>query len=675
VPSKKEIEFELLRKEIAKNLNTEIEYLPNTINKIINSLIRTNNRYGLIWEEKTSRESIDKKIKDGYIPYLKEIEDFNFHTENSINNILIEGNNYHSLKTLQATHKEKIDIIYIDPPYNTGKGDFKYNDTYIDKDDKYRHSKWLSFMEKRLLLSKDLLGDEGIIFISIDENECSQLKLLCDEIFDEKNYVKTIVWDKCNAQNDAQYIQNNHEYILVYKFGNISLSNKELNEKAIIEKNGKLYYKKSGGLTTGGTGGFLNKRVNLGYSIYYNHQSGDIIALSDYNKILAKTSNDENKIYEAPNQDLINKGYECIRPPKSKDRLKCWTWSIEKFYKEIDKIVISKNNAISLLEEVKDEKVKLSTKSLDIQVNGPLKSIISIPSSNGIKDIKKLSDEIIFENAKPVELIKYLIKSYDKKDAVILDFFAGSGTTGQAVIELNEEDEGTRQFILCTNNEVHEEMNKEFLIRSAPNHKVPKSKKISEKEMLDFFKDHNISYDKETYDNMGICKAVTYKRLKSLSNKKNFSLTYYKVDFEEMEHPLPETDEECLERTDFQEKYSKVITGLIKIKECKFIYNKIYENTSCILYENKNNNLIIINENIYKNINELKFLVSKIENKKMNTVYFFCPSHNGYSDNLENKNEFVKTIKEYIDVNIENIHTIPREYLANIIVNGDFQIC
>ncbi len=109
-------------------------------------------------------------------------------------NILIEGDNYHALSVLNYTHKGKVDVIYIDPPYNRGTGDhFIYNDKIVDKEDAYRHSKWLSFMEKRLKLAKNLLKNSGVIFISIDDNEFSQLELLCDDIFGEKNNIASLI--------------------------------------------------------------------------------------------------------------------------------------------------------------------------------------------------------------------------------------------------------------------------------------------------------------------------------------------------------------------------------------------------------------------------------------------------------------------------------------------------
>lgn len=389
-----------------------------------------------------------------YYPILVKKGD-NFGFGEVRDNLLMEGDNYFALQLLQFTHRGKIDVIYIDPPYNTGKGDFKYNDAYIGSDDGSRHSKWLSFMKKRLELCFQLMKENSVIFLSIDENEQARLKILCDSIFGEKNLIRNLPWDKGNSQNDADSIQENHEYILVYKKGNIELSNLNINEKPVILKNNKYYYKKSGGIVTGGKGGTLNKRVNLGYSIYYNKTTEELITKSDYDKERALTSNDLNDVYLKPDQSLIDNGFICIRPPQKKGLLGCWTWSESKFNKDKELIQISDSGAVNVLQEV--DKSQLIEKNGKFYVKAeselPLRSIIKVSSGLGTKSLIKLFNKNVFDNSKPPELIKQLIASTNNPEAIVLDFFAGSGTTGQAVLELNLEDEGNRKFIICTNNE------------------------------------------------------------------------------------------------------------------------------------------------------------------------------------------------------------------------------
>ena len=216
-----------------------------------------NGKYGLIWDKEKEPEKIvtdcDKKI-----PVLKEIKAREI-KNNGQENILIEGDNFHSLTILNYTHKEKVDIIYIDPPYNTGHKDFKYNDHFVDSEDGYRHSKWLNFMEKRLKLARNLLKDSGVIFISIDDNEHAQLKLLCDKIFDTNNclgILPTIMNLKGNQDEFA--FAGTHEYTLVYaknkqscEFGQFDVDEEEIEKD--WEQDDIGYYKKGATLRATGT--------------------------------------------------------------------------------------------------------------------------------------------------------------------------------------------------------------------------------------------------------------------------------------------------------------------------------------------------------------------------------------------------------------------------------------
>ena len=173
-------------------------------------------KYGLVWDEERVPEKVVTDCQDK-LPVLTEVKGKEITTdENEPTHILIEGDNYHALSVLNYTHKGKIDLIYIDPPYNTGNNDFKYNDKFVDKNDTWRHSKWLTFMSKRLELAKELLTEKGIIFISIDDNEQAQLKLLCNAIFGEENFITNIIWESKTGASDAKTIDTITEYILVY---------------------------------------------------------------------------------------------------------------------------------------------------------------------------------------------------------------------------------------------------------------------------------------------------------------------------------------------------------------------------------------------------------------------------------------------------------------------------
>lgn len=143
-------------------------------------------------------------------------DDLSLNVDKLDGNMLLEGDNYIWLKMLEQTHKGKIDVIYIDPPYNTGNNDFVYDDRFVNESDAFSHSKWLSFMSERLTIARNLLSQNGIIFISINDHEQAELKMLCDSIFGADNFYGEMIQLKGNTQNDAKSIQRNHEYILCY---------------------------------------------------------------------------------------------------------------------------------------------------------------------------------------------------------------------------------------------------------------------------------------------------------------------------------------------------------------------------------------------------------------------------------------------------------------------------
>ena len=179
-------------------------------------LLHKQKRYGLVWEDKP--EDVEEELRNN-LPVLNEVKERAIISNNNDvpNHVLIEGDNLEALTALAYTHAGKVDVIYIDPPYNTGNKDFVYNDTFIDSDNAYRHSTWLSFMSKRLRIAKKLLSDRGVIFISIDDNEIAQLKMLCSEIFGSINFLQQIIIESNpRGSQSSKYFANTHEYLLVY---------------------------------------------------------------------------------------------------------------------------------------------------------------------------------------------------------------------------------------------------------------------------------------------------------------------------------------------------------------------------------------------------------------------------------------------------------------------------
>lgn len=384
-------------------------------------------KYWLVWEEK---EEIFDKETIGKLPILEEIKTRNISQDNSENNILIQWDNYHTLSVLNYTHAWKIDVIYIDPPYNTWNNDFIYNDKIVDKEDKFRHSKWLSFINKRLKLAKNLLSEKWIIFISIDDNEFAQLKMLCDEIFWSENFIWNFVINSTPNARDYGHIWKMHEYCLFYSKNYFKIETNLLEEK---EKK-FAYQDNTWGFNIhplyNSNEAFTNiNRPNLFYPFYINTEKKD-----------------ENWFYEISLEN--NPNYIEIYPPKSvKNNIQfVWRWWKEKALENLNiEIVWYK---ISDWEFRIIQKMRHSSKLIR-----SLLTDTSFSSRKWTSELEDIFQSKIFTFPKPLTLIKNFIKISSQQNSTILDFFAGSWTTGHAVLELNKEDWWNRKFILATNNE------------------------------------------------------------------------------------------------------------------------------------------------------------------------------------------------------------------------------
>lgn len=371
--------------------------------------LKKHKKYGLVWEHKTEKVIEDFETQQ---PYLEEVTDKRIEdAPGEPTNLIIEGDNFEALSILNYTHAGKVDVIYIDPPYNTGNKDFIYNDDYVDSEDEFRHSKWLSFMEPRLKLAKNLLKDDGVIFISIDDNEYAALKNICCSIFNEEN-VETLIWNKIGTGSSSEKMKQvkrarrDHEYIICCYLNSANVS---FNKVKVLRN-------------------YKQKLVNKDNDSRGEYKLGSI-ARSE------ALSNSKSKNY-----------YTVISPTGIK-----WTRQFlvsNDEFKRLDKdgrIFWGKNgDKTPAVKVFASEKAELYLSS------------IMLDYGSATLENKRLCDifarsKTPFDNPKPVVLIKTIIGLL-KKEAVVLDFFAGSGTTGQAVLELNKEDGGHRQFILCTNN-------------------------------------------------------------------------------------------------------------------------------------------------------------------------------------------------------------------------------
>ena len=385
-----------------------IEGLTNDEKADLIGLLRSHKKYGLVWEEKA--EDVEERLRE-QLPILNEVKERAIISDDADapNHILIEGDNLEALTALSYSHEGKIDVIYIDPPYNTGNKDFVYNDSYVDSEDSYRHSKWLSFMHKRLKIAKRLLSDKGVIFISIDDNEDAQLKLLCDEIFNNRNKVSDIIWQSRKSVSNDTFVSKNHNYTLVYA-KNLSTWNKH---------------------------DFKLPCSNESFENRDNDPRGPWVA----------DPFDAPEIRPNLTYAIINPNTgEEFWPPKGRH----WR-TTEIQYKEFladNRIVFGKKGT---------SKPQLK-RFLDFaQSKGETPTSIwndIETTTNGTQLLQTMFEgNKVFSNPKPIGLLERILILIGRKNAFILDFFAGSGTTLHATMQLNAEDGGNRQCILVTNNE------------------------------------------------------------------------------------------------------------------------------------------------------------------------------------------------------------------------------
>jgi len=410
--------------------NNYLNFSKEELLKVIKNL-ESRKKYGLIWDEEKTREVFEKDTQNSF-PVLREVKSKEILNSSKYPiNILIEGDNYHSLSVLSYTHQGKIDVIYADPPYNTGSNSWTYNNNYIDNEDVYRHSKWLSFMNKRLKLAKDLLKEDGVIVLTIDDYEIFTLGLLADEVFGEENRVGVLVMEiNPRGRTTNKFFATSHEYILFYAkniklayISNIPLTDiqaENFNLEDKVSKYRLLPFRRSGGLST------PEERPNSYYSIYYSDKSG-IISLDKF------------------------KGATTINPIDSSGKKRVWRQtkpSLKEAIKRGD-IVIKKNQDKYTV--LMKDRIKEGRKPKTIWIDPSYDA-----SSHGTNLLAKiLGKRKAFDYPKSLYAVYNVLSILlqGRPNAVVLDFFAGSGTTGHAVLEMNKKENTNRRFILCTNNE------------------------------------------------------------------------------------------------------------------------------------------------------------------------------------------------------------------------------
>ena len=399
------------------------------LNEIENAL--REKKYGLVWEEHS--EAVDDMLKEN-IPVLIEDPERRLCKDESLPwNFIIEGDNLQSLYLLEKTHRGKVDCIYIDPPYNTGSTSWKYNNDYVDRFDVYKHSKFASFLKARLALAKRLLSRQGIIAVAIDDYEIHNVRLIMDELFGEQNRLGTcVVIHNPGGRQDDKFFATAHEYMLVYALDSTNATVGFLpiteEKKAQFSESDEYGAYKLRSLIRTGAHSRPDERPGLYYPIYINPDTLDISV-----------------------QKSQEYSFELL-PTDSSNNPRVWRWGPDTLMKKKEKYICckkhSKNTYALYVKEREDDNMGYKPKTLWDNS--------SYSSAGAITQIKSIFNETgttVFDYPKSVWLMKDVLRVLTNKNSVIVDFFAGSGTTGHATMELNSEDGGNRRFIVCTNNE------------------------------------------------------------------------------------------------------------------------------------------------------------------------------------------------------------------------------
>lgn len=500
------------RANLIKRIST-IEGLTDNERSALLGLLRENKSYGLVWEDKP--EDIEERLRDEF-PILTEVPERAIISEDkdAPNHILIEGDNLEALATLAYTHEGKIDVIYIDPPYNRGENDFKYNDKFIDKDNPFRHSLWLNFMCKRLKLAKKLLKDDGVIIIHIDEHEYNALNLLLEtEIFSRNNSLGTIIWNKMNPKGDAKEVASMHEYIILYAKNKdlflkscVTLTRDKPNAETIIRKAKKLFSKLGKSAIPEDVISAIkpfnyDDKILQEFAVTYdleliNKEFQSWLSKSSFGKgeKAYKYISSNGRVFRSVSMAWPNKekapddywipikhpitGLDCPLPSKGW-RNPSHTMNMLLGDNEPYKIagLLIKGDIVFSQKKNGELNIPERIYYLDENLTENVPSIYN----DGTSDDSLLSNiGVSFEYPKTVSVASYLLKNIKADFRTVLDFFAGSGTTLHSTMQLNSEDGGHRQCILVTNNEnnICEEVTYKRNKKVINGYKTPKGEEV-----------------------------------------------------------------------------------------------------------------------------------------------------------------------------------------------------
>ena len=421
----------------------DLEGLTNEEKSNLIGLLRQHKKYGLVWEDKP--EDVEERLREE-LPVLKEVKERALISDqpDAPNHILIEGDNLEALTALNYTHEGNIDVIYIDPPYNTGAKNWKYNNSFVESEDAFRHSKWISWIRKRLVIARRLLKNTGIIVATIDDYEYAQLRLIMDEVFREENYLATVVIkNNPSGRSTVRGFSINHEYALFYSKSEHStlgrLSHSDEQKSRYSEKDNVGYFEWEN-FRKNGTDSDRKDRPKQFFPIF-------IDKTSEHLRIPELEWDDDTRQYQY--DDSLQNNEIVLWPLSPEGTEKVWKYGLERTRTILDQILVKKKQGRYELYRKKylNDEGSLPRTWWD-------KAEYSA-RDNGTRVLTNIFGPTkVFDFPKAPDAVKDSLKAANlQPNGIVLDFFAGSGTTLHATMQLNAEDGGHRQCILVTNNE------------------------------------------------------------------------------------------------------------------------------------------------------------------------------------------------------------------------------
>ncbi|KAA0977151.1 site-specific DNA-methyltransferase [Paeniglutamicibacter gangotriensis] len=400
---------------------------------------------GNVIEEKLSNVTAARQFGEVVFPGLKTVGSVRTGNPEDPAHVVINGENFHALEMLGYTHPESVDLIYIDPPYNTGNKTWQYNDHYVAEKDSFRHSKWLSFMERRLTLAKKLLKTTGVIIVAIGEDEHHRLRMLMDETFGAQNFLSDVVWQG-NIKNDARFTGAGMDYMVMYGSSKEALTEADLRWQE--EKEGLHEILEAGAAIwqeSGQDPDIATQQMKTWWSTKRDDFSPGLIEykyIDDEGFVFSKSRTVDFPGGGGPIYDVFHpRTGNLIKPPSNG-----WRAPEATMHRWIAEGVIIFDDSDKKLPTVKRRLV-------DNSIGAPYPSF-KADRRGAANRLAKMLGSKRFPNPKDHNVLMRWFRMVTSKDALILDFFGGSGSTAEAVIRLNAEDHGTRQCILVTNNEL-----------------------------------------------------------------------------------------------------------------------------------------------------------------------------------------------------------------------------